>query len=84
MERWVGTLRTELPDRTLIWNETHLRCVRRIYERRYNQHRPHRSLASAAPQRALPARLVPPQASRLEIRRRDRLGEVLHENRHAA
>jgi transposase InsO family protein len=84
MERWVRTLRAELPDRTLIWNEAHLRRVLRIYELYYNQHRPHRALAGAAPLTALPARLEPHQIERLDIRRHDRLGGVLHEYRHAA
>jgi transposase InsO family protein len=84
MERWVRTLRAELLDRTLVWNEAHLRRVLRIYERHYNQHRPHRTLAGAAPLRALPTRLEPHQVERLGIRRHDRLGGVLHEYRHAA
>ncbi|RAG82086.1 integrase [Streptacidiphilus pinicola] len=84
MERWVRTLRTELLDRTLIWNEAHLRRVVRVYERHYNEHRSHRSLVGAAPLRALPARLEPHQIERLDIRRLDRLGGVLHEYRHAA
>jgi transposase InsO family protein len=43
-ERWVKTLRSELLDRTLIWNEAHLRRALREYERRhYNHHRTHRS-----------------------------------------
>ncbi|WP_439658286.1 hypothetical protein ACSHWB_38760 [Lentzea sp. HUAS TT2] len=33
IERWVKTLRAELPDRTLIWNQTHLRRALREYER---------------------------------------------------
>ncbi len=36
MERWVKTLRAELLDRTLIWNEAHLRHALREYERHYN------------------------------------------------
>ncbi|MFC0540677.1 integrase core domain-containing protein [Kutzneria chonburiensis] len=38
-ERWVKTLRTELLDRTLMWNETHLRHALGEYERHYNRHR---------------------------------------------
>ena len=53
-KRWAKTLRTELLDRTLIWNETHLRPALREYERHHNQHRTHRSLAAAAPLRARP------------------------------
>ena len=48
-ERWIGGCRRELLDRTLIWNQAHLRRILRQYETHYNQHRPHRSLDSAAP-----------------------------------
>jgi transposase InsO family protein len=84
MERRVRTLRAELLDRTLIWNEAHLRRALRIYERHYNQHRPHRSLSSAAPLRAVPRPLEPHHIEHLDIRRLDRLGGVLHEYHHAA
>jgi transposase len=43
-ERWIG----ELLDRTFIWNENHLRRILREYEADHDQHRPHRSLDSAA------------------------------------
>jgi putative transposase len=49
MERWVGTCRRELLDRTLIWNHAHLLHALREYEAFYNEHRPHRTLHSAAP-----------------------------------
>jgi transposase InsO family protein len=45
-ERWIGGCRRELLDRTLIWNENHLRRILREYETHHNQHRPHRSLDS--------------------------------------
>lgn len=83
-ERWAKTLRTELLDRTLIWNETHLRWALREYERHYNLHRTHRSLAAAAPLQARPQPLKPDRIERLVIRRQDRLGGVLHEYQHAA
>jgi len=54
MERWIGSARRELLNRTLIWNEAHLRYALGEYERHYNQHRTHRSLAAAAPLRARP------------------------------
>ncbi|WP_237773867.1 transposase [Actinosynnema sp. ALI-1.44] len=63
MERWVKTLRAELLDRTLIWNETHLRHALREYERHYNQHRTHRSLAAASPLRALLKHLNPTRSN---------------------
>ncbi|WP_308427921.1 integrase core domain-containing protein [Lentzea flava] len=84
MERWVKSLRGELLDRTLIWNEAHLRHALREYEQHYNQHRAHRSLAAAAPLRARPQPLGTDRSERLAVLRRDRLGGVLHEYRHAA
>jgi transposase InsO family protein len=83
-ERWVKTLRTELLDRTLIWNQTDLRHALRECERHYNQHRTHRSLAAAAPLRIRPQPLEHGQIERLTVRRLDRLGGVIHEYRHAA
>ncbi|HSZ30268.1 MAG TPA: integrase core domain-containing protein [Pseudonocardiaceae bacterium] len=53
-ERWIGGCRRELLDRTLIWNENHLRRILREYETHHNQHRPHRSLDPAAPLKPLP------------------------------
>jgi NAD(P)-dependent dehydrogenase (short-subunit alcohol dehydrogenase family) len=53
-ERWIGGCRRELLDRTLIWNQAHLRRILCQYETHHNQHRPHRSLASAAPLKPLP------------------------------
>jgi transposase len=83
-ERWVKTLRAELLDRTLIWNQTHLRHALREYEQHYNQHRTHRSLAAATPLRARPLPLEPDQVEHLTVRRLDRLGGVIHEYRHDA
>jgi transposase len=56
MERWIGSCRRELLDRTLIWNQRHLMTVLREYEDFYNRHRPHRTLNQAAPLRPLPDR----------------------------
>ncbi len=42
-ERFVRTLRAELPDRMLICNQRHLRVVLAEYVRHYNGRRPHRS-----------------------------------------
>jgi transposase InsO family protein len=82
-ERWVKTLRAELLDRMLIWNETHLWHALRAYEQHYNTHRTHRSLA-AAPLQALPQALEPDRIRRLAIRRHNRLGGIIHEYRHVA
>ncbi len=39
-ERWVRTLRHELLDRTIVWNERQLRMLLVEYIDHYNQHRP--------------------------------------------
>jgi transposase InsO family protein len=54
MERWIGSCRRELLDRTLLWNQRHLMTVLREYEDFYSTHRPHRTLNQAAPLRTLP------------------------------
>jgi putative transposase len=48
-ERWVGTVRRELCDRTLIWNRHHLTQLLAEYVEHYNTHRPHRALGQRAP-----------------------------------
>ena len=48
-ERWVRTLRDELLDRTIIWNERQLRALLVEYIEHYNTHRPHRGLHQRAP-----------------------------------
>jgi transposase InsO family protein len=48
-ERWVGTVRRELCDRTLVWNQRHHEQLLRDYVEHYNTHRPHRALAQRAP-----------------------------------
>jgi hypothetical protein len=85
MERWVQTCRRELLDCTLIWNQTHLLHALREFEYFYKEHRPHQGIANARPLHVLPAPLADPdQIARLDIRRRDRLGGILHEYQHAA
>ena len=85
MERWVQTCRPELLDRTLIWNQAHLLHALREFEQFYNSHRPHQGIAQRpATARAAPTNPRPGAATRLHVRRRDRLGGILHEYRHAA
>jgi putative transposase len=84
MERWIGTYRRELLDRTLIWNQTHLLRALRQYERHYNEHRPHRGISNSRPLQTLPEPITDPATiTHLHIRRRDRLGGILHEYEHA-
>ncbi len=77
MERWIGSCRRELLDRTLIWNQRHLMTVLREYEDFYNTHRPHRALSQAAPLRPLPDGIT--DLDHFRVRRRDRAGGVVHE-----
>ena len=85
MERWVQTCRRELLDRTLIWNQRHLIHALRESGQSCNGHRPHQSIASARPLHPLPTPITDPdQMARPGIRRRERLGGILHEYEHAA
>ena len=86
-ERWVGSLRRECLDRLLILGRRHLEHVVTAYTLHYNEHRPHRSLDQRPPL-ALP----PPPSERAQgevlaldrLRRRDRLGGLIHEYQLAA
>jgi transposase InsO family protein len=85
MERWVRSCRAELLDRTLIVNQAHLLDALHEYETFYNEHRPHRTLQAAVPLRPLPHPIAKSgRFGHLDIRRRDRLGGILHEYQHAA
>ena len=48
-ERWVRTVRHELLDRTLIWNQRQLHRLLDEFIEHYNDHRPHRGLHQRAP-----------------------------------
>jgi hypothetical protein len=77
MERWIGSCRRELLDRTLIWNQRHLMMVLREYEDFCNSRRPHRALDQAAPLRSLPDGVT--DLDHFRVRRHDRAGGVIHE-----
>jgi len=78
IERWIGGCRRELLDRTLIWNQAHLRRILRQYETHHNQHRPHRSLNSAAPLKPLPESV---DLEQHRIRRHARVSGMINEYR---
>jgi transposase len=80
-ERWIGGCRRELLDRTLLWNQNHLRRILRDYETHHNQHRPHRSLHGAAPLTPLPE---PVHLERYRVRRQARAGGTINEYHLAA
>jgi putative transposase len=77
-ERWIGGCRRELLDRTLVWNQHHLRRILREYQTHHNQHRPHRSLHSAAPLKPLPE---PVDLDLYRVRRHTRAGGLINEYR---
>jgi len=77
-ERWIGGCRREFLDRTLVWNQPHLRRILRQYEAHHNQHRPHRSLKSAAPLKPLPE---PVDLEQHRIRRHPQVGGIINEYR---
>jgi putative transposase len=87
-ERWVGSLRRECLDRLLIVGRRHLESVVRDYALHYNTHRPHRSLDQQPPLAKLPPVGVrAPSGEPLQLdhlRRRERLGGLLHEYELAA
>jgi transposase len=77
-ERWIGGCRRELLNRTLVWNQAQLRQILRDYETHHHQHRPHRSLHSAAPLKALPE---PVDLGQYRVRKQACVGGLLNEYR---
>jgi putative transposase len=80
-ERWVRTLRHELLDRTIIWNERQLRTLLAEYVEHYNSHRPHRNLEQRSPNDNTD--VVAIKTGRL-IRRQTACAGLINEYRHAA
>ena len=80
-ERFVGSIRRELLDRILIINQRHATVVLGHYQRHFNEHRPHRALGQAAPLRPLPHRTT---TEIHHVKRRDRLGGLIHEYQQVA
>jgi putative transposase len=79
-ERFVRTIRSECLDWLLILNRRHREGVLRVYVHHYNRERPHRALELRPP--ALDERRE--RSLEGEIRRRDRLGGLIHEYYRAA
>jgi putative transposase len=79
-ERFVRTIRSECLDWLLILNRRQLERVLRVYFDHYNTQRPHRALKLQPPE---PQKLGPTPTVG-EIRRRDRLGGLIHEYHRAA
>jgi putative transposase len=80
-ERFVRTVRAECLDWLLIIGRRHLEHIVRVYTQHYNRERPHRGLALHPPQ---PLALAPALPQEGDVRRRDRLGGLVHEYFRAA
>src|SRR6266516_1325384 len=81
-ERWVGSVRRECLDRLLIVSQAHLERVLHEYVAHHNMHRPYRALGQQPP---LPKPIpIPTPPNEARVRRRDRLGGLLHEYKLAA
>jgi putative transposase len=74
-ERFVRTLRAELTDRMLIFNQRHVRVVLATYIRHYNGRRPHRARDHRPPQPTHPVA----DLSQKRITRRPILGGLINE-----
>lgn len=78
MHRFVRTVRSECLDWLLIVNARHLQRALTVFIDHYNAYRPHRTLDLAPPngRRAIASWT---DAQAMVVKRRDRLGGLLHE-----
>src|SRR5215216_4556431 len=83
-ERFVRTARGECLDWLLIVNRRHLERVLRVFVDHYNVHRPHRSLDLTPPVTIGRDEWIVPCSPSAEVKRRDRLGGLIHEYSYAA
>jgi transposase InsO family protein len=82
-ERVIGTLRREVLDHLLIWNENHARKILDTYAQHYNHHRPHQARGQLPP--LAPAHPTPiPVPTGQRPRRTAILGGAINEYRYAA
>ncbi len=79
-ERWIGSIRRELLDRTIIWNQRQLERIVVEYVDHYNEHRPHRSLD----QRPALAVSYDAHPTQLQVVKSTRCDGLINEYRHAA
>ena len=83
-ERWIGTVRRELLDRTIIWNQRQLNRLVIDYIDHYNAHRPHRSLHQRPPRRTTPDNNTTDHPSPLRPVRTTGCDGLINEYKHAA
>jgi hypothetical protein len=75
-ERWIATARRECTDRILITGQRHLHRTLSEYVDHYNSHRSHRALNQKPPDGRT---YIAPADDNIRVRRRDRLGGLIHE-----
>jgi putative transposase len=83
-ERFVRTVRAECLDWLLIAGSRQLERTLRTFADHYNTHRPHRALGLTPPQKDRPPLKLATTYSEKHLRRRDRLGGLIHEYNVAA
>jgi putative transposase len=82
-ERFVRTVRSECLDWLLMVNAQHLERTVKVFVDHYNRCRPHRSLGLVPPNGG-PSAKTGTSGQSITVKRRDRLGGLLHEYERAA
>jgi putative transposase len=80
-ERWIGSIRRELLDRTIVWNQRQLERLVVDYIDHYNRHRPHRALDQQPPE---PVEAPPVQGHHLRVVKSTHCDGLINEYRNAA
>lgn len=81
-ERWIGSIRRELLNRTIIWNQQQLERLATDYIEHYNTHRPHRSLDQRPP--LVADERAPADPRHLQVMKSTRCHGLINEYRNAA
>jgi hypothetical protein len=81
-KRWIGSIRRELLDRTIIWNQRQLERLVSGYIDHHNEHRPHQSLEQRPPTPLNNPPDTPPTS--LTVLRTSRCDGLINEYRNAA
>jgi putative transposase len=83
-QRLIGTLRRELPDRTLILSQAHLRAVLTEYQQHYDTARPHQGTGQRIPGDDPGLRVTAADPGTWQIRRKPILHGLINEYERAA
>ena len=83
-ERLTGTLRRELPDRTVIWNQARLRAILAEYQEHSNTARPHRGTGQRIPGAEPCPRVTAAHPGTCQTRRKPVLSGLINEYERAA